>query len=145
MKSIIVKKSIFLGFSPVRRLMKLTGLVMKWSALRELGSILVSVHVTIWRTLNDVVQVRVSNRNFLHENRLTIAQRFSYVSSKNCTKFRYIFALMRKSYFAQILMKILVFAYFVVFCYFVISTYFVFSSFFVKFWETIAENELINH
>ena len=54
---------------------------------------------------------RVSNRNFLHENRVIISQRFSYVSSKNFTKFRYNFALMRKSYFAQIMKKILVLAH----------------------------------
>ena len=54
------------------------------------------------------------NRIFLHENRAIIAQRFSYFSSKNCTKFRYNFALMRKSYFAQIIKKILVFAHIVI-------------------------------
>ena len=47
-----------------------------------------------------------------------IVQRFSYVSSKNCTKFWYNFASRRESYFAQILKKILVFAFFVVSCYF---------------------------
>jgi len=31
--------------------------------------------------------VRVSNLEFVHENRAIIAQRFSYVSIKNCTKF----------------------------------------------------------
>ena len=57
----------------------------------------------------------VSNQNnFLHENRAKIAQRFSYVSSKNFTTFRYNFALMRKSYFAQIRKKILVFSLFVI-------------------------------
>ena len=40
-----------------------------------------------------------------------IAQRFAYVSIKHCTKFRCFCALMRKSYFAQILKKMLVFAY----------------------------------
>ena len=49
---------------------------------------------------------RVSNRNFV--------QRFTYVSSKNYMKFRYNFALMLKSYFAQIIKKILVFAHFVI-------------------------------
>ena len=54
------------------------------------------------------------NRIFLHENRAIIAQRFSYFSSKNCTKFRCVDALMRKSYFAQIIKKILVFAHIVI-------------------------------
>ena len=40
--------------------------------------------------------------------------------------------MMRKSYFAQILKKILVFAYFVISCYFVISSYFVISLNFEK-------------
>ena len=65
-------------------------------------------------------EIRVSNRNFLHENRPIIAQRFHYVSSQNCMKFRYNFALMCQSYFAQIMKEILV-----KFCYFVISSYFI--------------------
>ena len=55
------------------------------------------------------VNTRVSNRNLLHENRATIAQ---YISSKNCTKFRYNNSLMPISYFAQIVNKILVFVHF---------------------------------
>ena len=69
-------------------------------------------------------EIRVSNRNFLHENRPIIAQRFSYVSSKNCMKFRYNFALMCQSYFAQIMKEILVFLW-LNSCYFVISSYFI--------------------
>ena len=74
-----------------------------------------------------------------------IVQRFSYVSNKNCTKFRYNFASRRESYFAQILKKILVFAFFVVSFYFALSTYFFISSYFVKFREPILRNEWINH
>ena len=70
-----------------------------------------------------------------------IVQRFSYVSSKNCMKFRYNFASRRESYFAQILKKILVFAFFVVSFYFALSTYFFISSYFVKFREPILRNE----
>ena len=57
-----------------------------------------------------------------------IAKRFSYVSSKNCTKLRYNFALIRKSYFAQILKKILFFAYFVVHCQLYFNYFELFSS-----------------
>ena len=74
-----------------------------------------------------------------------IVQRFSYVSNKNCTKFRYNFASRRDSYFAPILKKILVFAFFVVSCDFALSTYFFISSYFVKFREPILRNEWINH
>ena len=48
------------------------------------------------------------------EHKYIIAQRFSYVLSKSCTKFRYNFALMRKSYYSQIMKKILIFAHFVI-------------------------------
>jgi len=68
---------------------------------------------------------RVSSRNFLHENSANIAQRFAHLSSKNCTKFWCFCALMPKSYFAQILRKMLAFVYFVISCYFVISRYFI--------------------
>ena len=76
-----------------------------------------------------LLRPRVSSRIFMHENRAKIAQRFSYLSSKHCTKFRCFCALMRKSYFPQILKKILIFAYFVISCFLVISSYFVISFF----------------
>ena len=58
--------------------------------------------------------IKVSNPNFLQENRAIIAQKISYVLSKNCTKFRYKIVLMRKTNFKQIMKKILVFAHFVI-------------------------------
>ena len=76
-----------------------------------------------------LLRTRVSSRIFLHENRAKIAQRFSYLSSKHCTKFRCFCALMRKSYFPQILKKIMIFAYFVISCFLVISSYFGISFF----------------
>ena len=75
---------------------------------------------------------RVSSRNFFHENRAKIAQRFTQVSSKNCTKFWCFCPLMRKSYFGQILEEILVFKHFVISYYFVILSYLVISLNFEK-------------
>ena len=40
--------------------------------------------------------IRVSSKKILHENCAKIAQRFAYVSSKNCTKFRCFCALMHE-------------------------------------------------
>ena len=57
---------------------------------------------------------KVSNLIFLHENRAIIAHKISYASSKNRTQFWYNFAVMCKSYFAQIMKKILVFVHFVI-------------------------------
>ena len=88
---------------------------------------------------------RVSSRNFLHENRAKITHRFAYVSSKNCTKFRWFCSLMRKSYFAQIQKKILVFAYFAISCYFVISSYFVISLNFEKQFHEMMNKFRVNH
>ena len=65
--------------------------------------------------------------------------------SKTAQNFDIISHLCGKSYFAQILKKILVFAHFNVSFFFVISTYFIISCYFVKFWETISRNEWFNH
>ena len=69
---------------------------------------------------------------FFHENCAKIAQRFAKVSSKNCTKCWCFCPLMCKSYSAQILEKILVFANFIISYYFVILSYLVISLNFEK-------------
>ena len=95
-------------------------------------------HKLAWKKA--LVFVRVSSQNFLHKNCAKIMQRLGYVLSKNFTKFGCFCALMCKSYFAQILKKILLSAYLVISCYFVILSYFVISLNFEKqFQEMISE------